>query len=68
MGIRDILKKHKEKLMNLPGVESVGIGKKQGQEIIIIMVSEETSISIIPENINGYTVEIRKTGKFRAFN
>ena len=66
MEIEEILKKHENELMNLPNVISVGLGEKNGKEVIIVFVKEKIpelrldKSAVIPKMIEGFETDVRK--------
>lgn len=66
--IKEVKEKYTDSLLALPGVEAVGIGKKNKKDCIMIFVSKLTKESEkkIPKELEGYPVIIHKTGEFKA--
>ncbi len=67
--IQQVKAQHEVELMAVPGVVSVGIGKNQrGEPVIIVGVEAERKeiSSKIPATLGGYPVEIRSVGKITA--
>ena len=60
MSIESVMRKYEIQLMRLPNVTGVGIGEKQGKEVIMVFVKKKVSESalqpseIIPEMLEGY--------------
>ena len=66
--IADVLKRHTDSLMAIPGVVGVGRGEKDGAPTIYVMV-ERMSDSLrraLPDSIEGYAVELSVTGEIKA--
>lgn len=66
--IEEVLKVHTSELMSIPGVVGTGQSLCDGQPCIKIFVSKKT-VQLekkIPKNLEGYTVVIQETGKFKA--
>ncbi|MEI6651277.1 MAG: hypothetical protein WCL42_01735 [Chlorobiaceae bacterium] len=65
MNIDDVLKKNETMLRDLPNVTGVGIGEKNGKEVIIVFVthkvpeSELDSSDIVPKYLEGQKTDIR---------
>ncbi len=68
--IEDVLKKHADELMAIPGVVGVGEGKSRGEQCIVIFVQDKqaSSLGVLPDNIEGYSLTIEESGEFRAFD
>ncbi len=66
--IEEVQESHEEEWLSIPGVVGVGIGECEGSPCIQIMVEKKTdSLSArIPSRIEGYVVNIKETGAFRA--
>lgn len=67
--VKAIKTRHEKRLMTLPGVVSVGIGKnKQGNLAIAVGVNQPSAstLSSIPETLEGYPVVLQDTGKPKA--
>ena len=67
--IKEVKKQHEARLLELPGVVSVGIGlNKNGQSVIIIGLdgrNAETEAQL-PSMLEGYPVEVRIVGTVKA--
>ena len=67
--IKDVKAKYEKQLLRMPGVVSVGIGRNEnGQPAIIIGLDEpnpETEARL-PQNLEGYPVEVQTVGKIRV--
>jgi len=67
--IQDVKKKHEARLMSLPGVVSVGIGRDpQGNPAVIVGLDSprpETQARIPPQ-LDGYPLLIRIVGPLKA--
>ncbi len=68
--IKDVLKRHANKLMTVPGVVGVAEGRTHGKQCISIFVidSKAESLKLLPNNIEGYSVNIEESGEFRALD
>ncbi len=65
--IQKIKESHESELMALPGVTAVGIGLTgDRKECIMVYVDGEVSKERVPKEIEGYPVEVRVRGTFRA--
>jgi hypothetical protein len=67
--IKDVKARHESRLLQMPGVVSVGIGRDEnGQPAIIIGLESpnpETK-SMLPEKLEGYPVRVQTVGKIKA--
>lgn len=65
MNIATVLKKNEARLLKLPNVTGVGIGEKNGKEIILVFVTHkvpESKLDIhqrIPKRIEGFEVDVK---------
>ncbi len=68
--IAQVLKEHTERLMALPGVVGTAQGLCYGEPCIEVFVVEKTEelLERIPEEIEGYTVDVQQTGEFKALD
>ncbi len=68
--IEQVLKEHTESLMALPGVVGTGQGLCSGEPCIRVFVVEATEelLKQIPEEIEGYTVDVEETGVIRPLD
>lgn len=68
--IQTVLKEHTDSLMALPGVVGTGLGECSGKPCIKVFVVKKTPElrKQIPSAIEGYTVTVQETGKFRALD
>ena len=66
--LEQVLRKHTDSLMALPGVIGTAEGEQDGKPCIVVMVAElinESKVQI-PAELGGYPVDIRVTGEFKA--
>ncbi len=70
VNIKEVLKRHTDKLMAVPGVVGVGEGKTRGKQCIRIFVIDGSSesLKLLPDNLDGYPVIIEESGEFRALD
>ena len=60
MDIEAVLRKHESRLMGLPNVTGVGIGEKDGKQVILVFVEKLVSESelepdeTIPKRLDGF--------------
>ena len=66
--IADVLKRHTDSLMAIPGVVGVGQGEKNGAPTIYVMVAglTDTLRRALPDSIEGYAVDVAVSGEIRA--
>ena len=68
--VKEIKIKYEKTWINIDGVTAVGIGKtSDGGTGLIVSVIEKTEKirKMIPDKINGISIEIQVTGELRAF-
>ncbi len=66
---REVKTRYEERLLSLPGVVSVGIGRSpDGRPVIIVGLDRNRPATIqeIPEEIEGYPVRVEMIGPVRA--
>jgi len=68
--IREVLKRHTDELMAVPGVVGVAEGESKGKPCIRVFVVDRNSelLKHLPENLKGYLLKIEESGEFRALN
>lgn len=68
--IKEVLKRHTEKLMSIQGVIGTGEGRENGTPCIRVFVSKLTPElrEKIPDRLDGYPVSLKETGMFRSFS
>lgn len=67
MTIEEVLRAHEEALMNITGVQGVGIGERGGKQVIKVFIDTKTpktshSVEQIPAELEGYAVDIEEIG------
>jgi len=66
MSIESVMRKYEKQLMMLPNVTGVGIGEKNGKEVIIVFVKKKVSevmlqpSEIIPKTLEGYETKVEE--------
>jgi hypothetical protein len=66
--VAEVKQRHEARLMKMRGVVGVGIGQKDGREVIRIYVEKENPkiLSRIPHALDDIPVEVVVSGTFRA--
>ena len=66
--IEEIKRRHEARLMKMRGVVGVGIGKKDGKDVIRIYVEDDNPKirTTLPQALEEVPVEIVVSGSFRA--
>ncbi len=67
--IFDVKSRYESRLLSLPGVISVGIGRaSDGRTVIVIGVEDKASVegSELPKQLEGYPVQVDVIGPVRA--
>jgi hypothetical protein len=67
--IKEIKKRHETRLLELPGVVSVGIGLNRNGQSVIIIGLDGPNAEIegrLPSMLEGYPVEVRIIGDLKA--
>ena len=64
MDIETVMKKHEARLRRLANVTGVGIGEKDGQQVILVFVSSKVAeevlppSEIVPKMLDGYATDV----------
>ena len=66
--IQQVLTENTSSLMDLPGVVGTALGERSGRPCITVLVAQETPslLQLIPNDLDGYPVEVKVTGEFRS--
>jgi len=66
--ISDVLRRHTDALMAIPGVVGVGQGERNGHPTVYVMVARLTDSlrRALPDSVEGYAVQIVTTGTIQA--
>jgi len=67
--IRQILERHRDRLMGIDGVVGVAVGRSSsdpGRFCVLVYATTRERPAGLPETLDGYDVEVRKTSGFRA--
>ena len=69
MNIEEVLDRHRDRLMAIPGVSGLGIGDKDGSPAIVIMVRQLTPDlkARLPRALEGHPVVVEQSGEIVAF-
>jgi hypothetical protein len=65
MSIEAVMRRHEAQLMRLPNVSGIGIGERNGKEVIVVFVRQKVEESVlrkqdlIPEMVEGYETDVR---------
>lgn len=64
MNIEAVLRKYEERLMRLRNVTGMGIGEKEGKEVIVVFVktkvpeSELPQEELVPKTLEGFKTDV----------
>ncbi len=63
-----VLKKHRRRLISLPGVVGIAQGEYERKPCIRVYVARKTRklLRQIPSNLEGYAVSVEESGEFQA--
>lgn len=69
MNIKEVFDRHHDRLMAVPGVTGLGIGEKDGNPAIVIMVRQLTPDlkARLPRALEGHAVVVEQSGEIVAF-
>jgi hypothetical protein len=64
----DVVRRHTDSLMAIPGVVGVGQGERNGHPTVYVMVARLTDSlrRALPDSLEGYAVQIVTTGTIQA--
>jgi hypothetical protein len=66
--IADVKTKYEDQLMGLPNVTGVGIGEKEGKEVIVVFVTHKVPRralqpdEVVPKVLEGYVTDVEEIG------
>lgn len=66
MSIENVLRKHEDFLMALPNVQAVGLGRRDGEDVITVFVETKVQGQDIPSSLEGYEIDIQEIGTVTA--
>ena len=72
MSINAVRMKYEQQLMNLPNVTGVGIGEKEGKEVIKVFVKQKVPEAalrpeeIVPQRLEGFETSVEEIGEVTA--
>ena len=68
--IEQVKAKYENQLLNIEGVEGVGIGKEKGKPVIKIYIIRKTKElqKKIPAHLEDYPLSIEVTGEFHVYD
>jgi hypothetical protein len=73
MTIAQALEAHEDELLARANVVAVGVGERNGKEVIKVLVEKKQSRSelkpedLIPELIEGFETDVEEVGRLEAF-
>ena len=65
MDVETVLREYEEQLMQLPNVTGVGVGEKEGTDVIIVFVTHKVPESdlrpqdVISKTLEGYETDVK---------
>jgi hypothetical protein len=72
MSIEAVRRKHEKRLMKLPNVTGIGIGRRSGRDVIKVFVTLKVSESalqpdeIVPKSLDGVETDVEEVGEITA--
>ncbi|HXF82216.1 MAG TPA: hypothetical protein VNN19_05635 [bacterium] len=70
-GIQEVKKAHEARLLALPGVVSVGIGRGEGGEEVIVVCLDRRrprTLAALPPSLEGFPLRVEITGPVRPLD
>ena len=66
-GLKQVIERHRARLLAIPGVNGVAAGRSgAGRHCVIVYGDLKERPAELPLELEGYPVELRRTGEFRA--
>lgn len=65
-GVAGVRRRHEQELLEIRGVEGVGVGERGGREVILAYVHDATVQERLPREIEGVPVAAEVTGEISA--
>ncbi len=65
MNIAEVLRQHEAELLRLPNVTGVGVGERDGEQVLIVFVREKVPASelapgdVVPRHVAGVPTDVR---------
>ncbi|MDZ7314926.1 MAG: hypothetical protein ONB24_02260 [candidate division KSB1 bacterium] len=68
MTINEVVAKHRDFFMKIPGITGIGVGREGEKEVIVVLVIESRRqlLRRIPGELEGFPVVIRESGAIEA--
>jgi hypothetical protein len=68
MTVNDVIQRHAEALLEIPGVVGVAQGTSEGHSVVQILVERRTPelIAQLPRTLDGYPVVVVQSGELRS--
>jgi hypothetical protein len=68
--IREVLRKHTDEIMEVPGVVGIAEGRYRGKPCVRVFVVQRTPelLDRLPASLDGYPVRVEESGEFRALD
>jgi hypothetical protein len=65
--ISEVIKKHSDRLMSIPGVVGIAEGESGGKPCLRVFIVDSNSALLkrIPSNLEGYLVQVEESGEFQ---
>ncbi|SDC60929.1 hypothetical protein [Shouchella lonarensis] len=65
MTIEEVLQKHEHHLLSIPDVIAIGVGKKNGQDVIQVFVVKKVGElkEAVPHHLEGFLVDVIEAGE-----
>ncbi|MDZ7369903.1 MAG: hypothetical protein ONB12_01885 [candidate division KSB1 bacterium] len=68
MTINEVVAKHRDFFMRIPGITGIGVGREGEKEVIVVLVIKSCRklLRRIPEELEGFPVVVRESGAVQA--
>ena len=68
LSVHQVKEKYQTKIMKIPGVVGIGVGKENDDDAIVVMVAELTPTvqKKVPDQLKGFPIVVQETGVISA--
>jgi hypothetical protein len=65
--ISEVIKRHSDRLMSIPGVVGIAEGESGGKPCLLVFIAKSDSalLTRLPGSLEGYLIQVEESGEFR---